>query len=60
MIVVRLYENEVEQQQTVLKEILCREVLGMTADEFEASKGSIEEDITLSPDAIRFVIFATF
>lgn len=60
MVIVRLYEKDMEQQQNVLKEILCREVLGMSGEEFETSKGKIDENITLYPEASKFVDIVIF
>ncbi|EPB75130.1 hypothetical protein ANCCEY_05799 [Ancylostoma ceylanicum] len=53
MVVLRLYESDFDAQQKMLKEMLCREVLGQSPDEFEQMRGNVEDDSTLSPDASR-------
>ncbi|ETN78849.1 hypothetical protein NECAME_10074, partial [Necator americanus] len=53
MVVLRLYESDFDAQQTVLKEMLCREVLGQSVEEFEQMRGNVDDDSPLSPDANR-------
>ncbi|KAK6760766.1 hypothetical protein RB195_022003 [Necator americanus] len=53
MVVLRLYESDFDAQQTVLKEMLCREVLGQSVEEFEQMRGNVDDDSSLSPDANR-------
>ncbi|CAB3399146.1 unnamed protein product [Caenorhabditis bovis] len=53
LVVIRLYEQDIDVQQTMIKEILCREVLGMSPDEFEAQRGKTDDDATLGIHASR-------
>ncbi|CAJ0582912.1 unnamed protein product, partial [Mesorhabditis spiculigera] len=53
MIVLRLYEQDPDKQQAHLKEILCKEILGQTVEEFEEARGDVDEDTVLSRDASK-------
>lgn len=53
MVVLRLYETDIEVQQAMLKEILCGEVLGQTPDEFEETRGVVDDEISLPYGASR-------
>ncbi|KAK5967217.1 hypothetical protein GCK32_000230 [Trichostrongylus colubriformis] len=44
IVVLRLYETDVDVQQAMLKEMLCSEVLGQTPEEFEESRGVIDNE----------------
>ncbi|CAJ0597034.1 unnamed protein product [Cylicocyclus nassatus] len=51
MVVLRLYEANIDAQHSMLKEMLCREVLGQTSKEFEQMCGEEYEDATIAADA---------
>ncbi|CAD6187487.1 unnamed protein product [Caenorhabditis auriculariae] len=53
LVVLRLYENDIDTQQAIMKEILCREVLGTTPDDFETNRGKTDEDVVLSRHASK-------
>ncbi|CAI2358263.1 unnamed protein product [Caenorhabditis sp. 36 PRJEB53466] len=53
LVVVRLYETDLEGQQATINELLCREVLGLSYDEFEAQKGRTDDDTVLSIHASK-------
>ncbi|EGT40330.1 CBN-RBC-1 protein [Caenorhabditis brenneri] len=53
LVVVRMYENDPEAQQAMLNELLCREVLGMTYEEFEQQRGKTDEDTPVSLHASK-------
>ncbi|CAI5454853.1 unnamed protein product [Caenorhabditis angaria] len=53
LVVLRLYETDYEAQQAIIKDILCREVLGMSSDEFEQQRGKTDDDATLSVHASK-------
>ncbi|WKY17140.1 hypothetical protein Q1695_001621 [Nippostrongylus brasiliensis] len=53
MVVLRLYESDTDLQQAMLKEILCREVLGQSPEDFEQGRGVAEHDSMLGPGMSR-------
>ncbi|KJH47115.1 hypothetical protein DICVIV_06823 [Dictyocaulus viviparus] len=53
MVILRLYESDVDSQQSILKEMLCREVLGQSVEEFEQMRGNVEDYGPLGYEASR-------
>ncbi|CAJ0959160.1 unnamed protein product, partial [Mesorhabditis belari] len=53
MVVLRIYEQDPEAQQNMMKEILCREILGQSVDEFEEMRGKTDDDFALNRNASR-------
>lgn len=54
LVIVRLYETDPDRQAALLRQLLCRHILGMEVEEFEASSGTDEgllEVGQLSPSA---------
>ncbi|CAI4224874.1 unnamed protein product [Auanema sp. JU1783] len=52
MVVVRVYETDLEKQASLLKEMLCREVLNITVEDFNAARLDPEtsEEVTHTSD----------
>uniref|UniRef100_A0A0K0DNJ9 WD_REPEATS_REGION domain-containing protein n=1 Tax=Angiostrongylus cantonensis TaxID=6313 RepID=A0A0K0DNJ9_ANGCA len=55
MVILRLYESDIDSQQSLLKDMLCREVLGQSVEEFEQMRGNEEDDIPLGYGASRLL-----
>ena len=55
MVVLRLHETETESMQSQMRELLCKEVLGETVEQFEAGRGRMEDDGVLHEEANKFV-----
>uniref|UniRef100_A0A8R1HL41 WD_REPEATS_REGION domain-containing protein n=1 Tax=Caenorhabditis japonica TaxID=281687 RepID=A0A8R1HL41_CAEJA len=53
LVVVRLYESELEKQQEMINTILCREVLGISIEEFETNRGKTDNDSPLTCHASK-------
>ncbi|PAV73995.1 hypothetical protein WR25_00482 [Diploscapter pachys] len=53
MVVLRLFESDPDAQQAMLKEILCKEVLGQTPEEFDENRGKTDDDQILSREASK-------
>lgn len=53
MVVLRLFESDPDAQQAMLKEILCKEVLGQTSEEFDENRGKTDDDQILSREASK-------
>ncbi|UMM43904.1 hypothetical protein L5515_019209 [Caenorhabditis briggsae] len=53
LVVVRMYESDPESQQAMVNELLCREVLGITYEEFEQQRGRTDEDTPVSVHASK-------
>ncbi|NP_001368760.1 RAVE complex protein Rav1 C-terminal domain-containing protein [Caenorhabditis elegans] len=53
LVVVRMYESDPEAQQAMINEVLCREVLGITYEEFETQRGCCDDDAPVSAHASK-------
>ncbi|GMT07275.1 hypothetical protein PENTCL1PPCAC_29449, partial [Pristionchus entomophagus] len=51
MVVLRLYETDTEAMNQHMREMLCREILDQTVEQFEDSRGRLEDDTALHKDA---------
>ncbi|KAJ1356068.1 hypothetical protein KIN20_013692 [Parelaphostrongylus tenuis] len=53
MVVLRLYESDIDSQQSMLKDMLCREVFSQSVEEFEQMRGNLDDDSPLGYGASR-------
>ncbi|GMT36366.1 hypothetical protein PFISCL1PPCAC_27663 [Pristionchus fissidentatus] len=51
MVVLRLYETDTEVMNQQMRELLCREILDQTVEQFEASRGKLEDDTAMHKNA---------
>ncbi|GMR60970.1 hypothetical protein PMAYCL1PPCAC_31165, partial [Pristionchus mayeri] len=53
MVVLRLYETDTEAMNQHMREMLCREILDQSVEQFEESRGKLQDDTAMHKNAHR-------